>query len=62
MNKSVFAPGKELIVPESILVEYGLCEGQRISAEQAAQVVRAIGQLAVAKPKPSYENSAGSPH
>lgn len=62
MNKSVFAPGKELIVPESILIEYGLYEGQRITAEQATQVVKATGRLAVAQPKPTYETSAGSPH
>ena len=63
MNKSVFAPGKELIVSKSVLVELGLNEGQRITAEQAIQIVKVTGRLAVGiKPQQDYENLPGSPH
>lgn len=55
--------GKQVFVPEVILVEFGLNEGQRLTEAQTSQVVKATAKLALAKqPKMNPDNLPGCPH
>lgn len=59
-SKAVQMNGKQVLVPEAVLVEFGLNEGQSLNQEQTDKVVKATARYTVAKPNPDH--LPGCPH